>query len=310
MKTTATFMNDPAVFIENEHLSAVILPKRGGKTASLQYKKTGMELLYQNRNDHFKEAEFGSDFSRFEACGFDDAFPGINAEEFTYKGQTFQYPDHGEIWSASMERLDDSASDEVILFYQSSHFHYSYTKRFRLDGSSLVCSYRIINDGESDLPAFWTMHCLVNITPQMRFVFPEQVKTVRNVLKGEWLSVPDGFYSFPTAWDQGKKRCLDALPQAGIAKYYVEGRCPEGEVGYDYPETGTKLRLHYDRKKLPYLGLWITNGGYRGEKNAALEPSSGFYDGLNICRRVTGSIPVLRPGEKFCFDISLNVGDL
>ena len=209
-----------------------------------------------------------------------------------------------------MKAKDTSPEDEVSLFYHSDHFNYSYTKTFRLNSNVLVSSYQIINDSDNDLPAFWTMHCLVNLTPKMRFIFPASVKTVRNVHAGEWLSVQDGLYTFPAAIDQGKERRLDGVPPAGMTKYYVEGVCPEGEVGYDYPETGTKLRLHYDRKKLPYLGLWITNGGYRGEKNAALEPSSGFYDGLNNCQRVNGEVPLLRPKEGYCFEISINVDSL
>ena len=92
-----------------------------------------------------------------------------------------------------------------------------------------------------------------------------------------------------------------------MVKYYVVGRLEKDGCGYDYPETGTSVRFLYDVEKLPYLGCWITAGGYRGDKNCALEPSTGYYDSVGRARQINGSCPEIKPGESFCFTIMLEV---
>jgi len=54
-------------------------------------------------------------------------------------------------------------------------------------------------------------------------------------------------------------------------------------------------RLEWDPRELPYLGHWATNGGYLGERNAAWEPSDGYYDSVETAR-ANGALPVLGPG--------------
>lgn len=64
--------------------------------------------------------------------------------------------------------------------------------------------------------------------------------------------------------------------------------------------------LHYDVKKLPYLGVWVTAGGFEGDYNCALEPSDGFYDSVRKAGE-NGRLPVLASGAAadFGFAVSL-----
>lgn len=52
-------------------------------------------------------------------------------------------------------------------------------------------------------------------------------------------------------------------------------------VGLDYTDEKIKYTINYDPQINPYLGVWITKGGFKGEYNCALEPSNGFYDDLS-----------------------------
>ncbi len=36
------------------------------------------------------------------------------------------------------------------------------------------------------------------------------------------------------------------------------------------------------QKKIPYLGVWLTKGRFKGEYNCAAEPSNGLYDFLEL----------------------------
>ncbi len=51
--------------------------------------------------------------------------------------------------------------------------------------------------------------------------------------------------------------------------------------------------IQYDPLVHPYLGVWITKGGFKGEYNCALEPSNGFYDSLALAYE-NKKIPLLK----------------
>lgn len=300
------YMGEKAFLLENDFLRAVILPERGGKAASLFGKETGMEILYQNRKGKFDRAEFGSDFGQFEACGYDDAFPGVDEEQVEVGGKLVHYPDHGEIWSAPFKA--ETEGERLHLFYHSFRMHYDYTKEFWLEGKQLCCGYEITNGGDTAFPCIWTIHCLVNSTPGMRIVFPEGTRQVENVFSCKHLGKAGTVYDYPRACINGREYWFDRLPEDDMVKYYVTEPVEADGCGYDYPETGTRVRIYYDRKILPYLGCWITAGGYRGEKNCALEPCSGYYDSIRTAKAKGKGGLELGPGEtkRFCIRIAVD----
>jgi hypothetical protein len=68
-------------------------------------------------------------------------------------------------------------------------------------------------------------------------------------------------------------------PINGLAyKFYYTDPIPRGEVSYHYPSTGRTLRLDYDGDKIPWLGVWINNGSFKGMYNVALEIAIAPYD--------------------------------
>ena len=302
------FMNEQGMLLENEYLQAVILPNRGGKAASLFCKETKMEILFQNPKGKYEEASLGSDFSKFEACGFDEAFPNVDAEVLEWNGRRLNYPDHGEIWSSAF--IAEASEGQIKLTYFSKEFQYRYEKTFSLDGKRLNCSYKIVNTGRTELPCIWTMHCLVNTTPKMQLIFPPDTERVQNVFDCALLDKAETIYAFPEDRINGKSYRFDRMPGRDMVKYYVAGAVQKGYCGYDYPETNTSVRILYDEKKLPYLGCWITEGGYRGDKNCALEPCTGYYDSIGTAKRLMGSVPVLRPGKPFEFSVAIEAGCL
>lgn len=338
MIKTGQFMGERGIFLENEWLSAVILPGKGGKVVSLFGKETGKEILFQNKKGRFGQAQFGSSFGDFEACGFDDAFPNVDAEtvkvpetvektervvipdigevsEQKLRRKTAKpgitelaYPDHGEIWSASF--ISEITRQGVSLRYHSARFQYDYRKHFSLHKNRLHCEYEIINQGDRELPCIWTMHCLVSIEKGMRLVFPKGVTQIQNVFACKTLGKAEQIYAFPEDLIQGRTYQFDRIPKSGMVKYYAAGTVKEGTCGYDYPKSGTSVRYFYDRAKLPYLGCWITAGGYRGDWNCALEPCTGYYDSVGKAKRLTGERPVLKKGEKMEFGIEVEVAKM
>ena len=66
--------------------------------------------------------------------------------------------------------------------------------------------------------------------------------------------------------------------------------------------------LEYDAEKLPYLGVWITAGGFQGDYNCALEPTNGFYDSISKAAG-NGKLPVLGAGESMEFDLHISFAE-
>jgi galactose mutarotase-like enzyme len=288
--------------LENETLRACFLPAHGGKTTSLFYRPAAFELLFPNPRPCWRKAALGADFSQYEACGFDDAFPGVDAETVQLAGRAVPYPDHGEIWSTPMCALRQG--DALVFSCDSALLDYHYEKSVRLEGASILYRYRITHTGQQPFPAIWTCHCLVNSEADMRIVLPEGTRFVRNVFDGGWLGPAGTRLPYPAAAGPRGPLMLDRMPADGQFKYYVDGPVAEGVCGYDYPRSGVGVRMEYDPSLLPYLGFWATAGGYRGDRNCALEPSTGFYDNVSEATR-RGRCPVLRPGETLDFSLRL-----
>lgn len=293
--------------LENEALRVEILPHHGGKIKSIFYKKAGFELLYQT-DAAYRPARLGDDFSHYETCGLDDAFPSINAQTVTVKGQPVEYPDHGEIWSAPMTHRQDG--DAIILSVHSGILPYSYQKRLSLVGEELLCEYRIENTGAFSFPYIWAFHGLFNYKSDMRIVLPPDTKELENVLAARDFGPVGQRYAFPLdtlydgqAWDF---RTVCSPLKEGMAKYYVAHAVSDGVCGYDYPADGVRVRVSFDPKKLPYVGFWITTGGFKGEANCALEPATGYYDSIDIAQK-NEACSTLSPGEVFTFSLSVAV---
>lgn len=239
------------------------------------------------------------------AYGMDDAFPNIDEEIFTWKGRKMHYPDHGEIWRTDC-RIYGCGREWVELTAVSPVFSYHYVKRMSLEGNSLHIHYRIENRGAEELPAIWTWHGLTRYEENMEILLPEGAEQFRNVLdspalgkEGTIYPVKNGHYDFTK---------VPGAESRSMVKYYVESRISEGYCGFYYPVADISYILQYDGSKLPYLGVWITAGGFQGDYNCALEPTNGFYDSIGRAAE-NRRLPVLAAGEILEFELSVTLAE-
>lgn len=305
------FLDAKALFLESDGLLAVILPDHGGKMASLHHRKTGFELFFQNPRLQYGRPSIGAQFSEYDASGFDDAFPSINAGQVMVDGQPILYPDHGEIWSAQFSW--EPSGNGVALSYQSAMLPYHYRKSIALEGEYARFRYQICNTGAVAFPCLWAMHALIRCEPDMQLVFPAGTSRVLNVYDSPTLGTEGTTHTFPrTVTTVGDTYWLDRVAprSAGTCeKYYVDGKVMQGLCGVDYPGQGVRFRMEYDAGKLPFLGFWVTEGGFRGDYNCALEPTNGFYDSI-FKAAVHNKLPIMAAGDILGFEISLHLAEL
>lgn len=295
--------------IQNKWLSVTCLPERGGKLISIFDKKRDFELLFQNPHEIYEKVDWNTPFEKSDASGFDDAYPSIDPETIRYRNRTYYYPDHGEIWYSPM--LASINGESIRLTLLGRLFDYSYEKTVSLEDNSLRLDYRITNTGAQPFPAFWTMHCLVNMEDDMEIFLPKGIRKVVNTLNG--MKTPLGkmgnVFEYPVDGQLNLNRVINSYDSGSCSKFYCLGEINEGKCGYIYPKHSLQVTIGYDSAKLPYLGFWKTVGGFRGDYNCALEPSSGFYDSISIAKK-NNCCPVLPPGSPVEFSITITFDSL
>lgn len=288
---------------ENDILRVVVIPDLGGKTASIYNKIEGFELLFQNKDSSYKCPEINSNFAEYDASGFDDAFPNIHAEKLFYDGKTINYPDHGEVWGTPMN-TQSLTDNSLSLTCKGTALPYKYIKEITLNGSHVCYKYNIRNIGKYSYPCFWTLHCLVNCEDDMEIIFPSEVKRIINVQNSLNLGKTGDYHSYPIAENGYKLNRVRPQMENISEKYYVADKIQVGECGIIYPSRNVIYKLKYNAKDLPYLGFWVTSGGFRGDYNCAIEPSNGFYDSISIAKN-NNALPFLKPGEEMNFKINI-----
>lgn len=293
---------DMEMLIENDRLKIECNPELGGKITSFFHKEKCFELAAQAGKPPEKLPPIGEAFAPY-AFGMDDAFPNIDAEQVRWKEWNYTYPDHGEIWCAAFEVIAQ-AKDSLSLHWKSPKLGYCYEKRLCLKENALHIRYHIINEGPGELPCFWTWHGLMRYEEDMEVILPQGITHCRNVLSGDILGESGRIYPL-----ENKVYDFSKVPNArsgSMVKFYAEEVVKYGRCGLHYPSQSVTCIMEYDAKILPYFGFWVTAGGFQGDYNCALEPSSGFYDSISTARK-NGKLPVLAVGESMEFEIKITV---
>lgn len=294
------------IVLDNDVLRISICPAFGGKITSFYLKTRDFELAAQcSKEQHDMNDGVRKKIDSFApyAYGMDDAFPNINSENVDWNQKQFFYPDHGEIWKASFEVMHQSVN-RVDLSWRSSLFCYLFQKSLWLEGSTLYIRYHIKYEGEDDFPCIWTWHGLITYEQDMELLLPEDLTHFRNVLDGGFLGKEGKVY--PRRNDVFD---FHRMPDPGVCnqvKYYGEESTHIGHCGVYYPSRDIIYCLDYDAAKLPYLGVWVTAGGFQGDYNCALEPANGYYDSIGKANK-NNKLPILKYGESLDFTIGLTL---
>lgn len=302
------FKKEKAISLENKKIKVVVIPKIGAKIASFYNKEKSFELLFQNKEDKYKNASFGDNFADYDCSGFDDCFPNIDPSKLKYDDRTITYPDHGEIWSADFDY--QITANKLILNYYSQKLDYSYQKEIYLKENKVEINYQIENKSNQDLPAIWAMHCLINYSKDMELNFPPGVKNVENVQASKYLGKKGEIHSFPTTTDKFNNTYrLDRVnnkDEIGTEKYYVKNKLKVGEASVFYPQKKIEFTIKFSKNKLPYLGFWLTEGGFKNDYNCAFEPTDGYYDLVNQALK-NDKINIIEAKKDYHFSLELEL---
>lgn len=265
------------MILENERIRATFLPQRGGKLASLITKRYELELLSQPPEGVYPPLWLGMPFEQGDASGMDDVFPSM--------GDLPNIPDHGVVWTTPM---GESMEEDTLVFTTSTP-QWRYEKRVTLVGDTLRLAWHIQNTSTEDYSFVWVSHGLWALTPDTQFFCADMDKPAADVItQGEPV-----------------ERLSATLPLADtLRKHYLVSPVSEGLCGFT--RDGLRVTLRFDPITLPYLGLWVTNGGWRGDHNFAWEPSTSYFDTLKRATQ-SGTQCTLAPWASYSFWLSITI---
>lgn len=287
MISTGSYKTEDAVFIENETLKTTILPGWGSKLVSLIYKPLEYELLWQNPGVSYRKTNYGDPYERGEASGFDEMFPTISRcfyESGPWIG--IEMPDHGEVWSVPWTyEIDD---DTLLFRVRGVRFPYLLEKRVHLEQKSIVLEYRAENLSSMTIDCIWAAHPLFNAVPGMKLAVPEGMNKIVNSVPSKRLGPYGWMYGFPKAkLSNGTIFDLSKVPQKNSSdyqKYWFVGRVPKGWCTLYNPERELNIGLVWPEDTVPYLGIWVNEGGWEDQYNIAPEPATGAMDRVDSAR--------------------------
>jgi galactose mutarotase-like enzyme len=275
--------------LENEIIRLQMLPDVGSKITSLLYKPGNHEFLFQPPNPAkaYSVPGYGSLFKDFDNSGFDECLPTVGACRYPAKASDICLPDHGEVWSVPWEW--QALGNNLELRCRGTQVPFAFQKNISLEGNRLTISYKLENLSDDEMPYLWSSHPLFIVRPGDRIMIPAEVTEVfiDQSHTGRWGRFGDRCHWPVTTDKSGKTSYLNVLqpPSENTAEKYFTPRLSEGWCALYSPSAGHSIAFHFDPAAVPFIGMWINQGGWPVNSAAkhytvALEPCSGAPDSL------------------------------
>jgi hypothetical protein len=341
-----TYKDVEAVLLENDLLRVVVVPECGSKIASMFFKPLGLELLWQNPAPSFRRSAYADDFELGDISAFDEMFPTISRcyyERYPWAGT--EVPDHGEVWSIPWDVGGEIAgetdsgsagsgspgsgssgsgspgsggkkagvplkSGAIDLSVRGIQFPYKLMKRVSVDDGRLRVDYTASNLSGFELDFIWAAHPLFNTAEGMELIVPPGMDRVINAVPGPRLGGYGRVLEFPISWrEDGTELNLGEVPPkngTGYQKYWFHRRATEGWCMLHDREKSLTVGLAWPVEKVPYLGIWLNEGGWEGQYNIAPEPATGAMDRIDFSR-MWGMNSVLRGRQTLSWHLCVSV---
>jgi galactose mutarotase-like enzyme len=313
--TQSEWLGQPAYSIETTGLRLITVPGMGAKIVSIFDKQVGREWLLPPVNRPFVPVDYGVVFTDQDMSGWDEMFPTINACAYpdgSYAGALL--PDHGEVWPLAwgVEAADSSA---LRLSVNGVALPYRFTRTIRpLNAHTMRLDFEVVNTGTEEFDGFWTGHPQFKIDTDTRIVFPSEVKSVIMVQETPDWAADGTEYAWPVAVNRhGQSVALDRAQPPDQHKYHKFYLPPDQHIDWvvlRQESHGHWLRLSWNPEQVPYLGVWVDEGGINSVSTIALEPSTGYYDDLSVAwknQRVMHLMPQIL--LRWHLDVACGTGD-
>ena len=298
--------------LENNFLSLIFLPGYACKMASLIKKDTGREFLFQSKQDTLTPPPYGAAFSQYDSSGFDEVLPSIDAAPYPHGPyQGTPVPDHGEVWALPWRYTLHPGQDGLTAWVKSHKLPYQFLRDLTLRGPEIHMHYTLENFSDDPFSFIWTPHCLLTCSEQTRLVLPDNLTEIITVEHSTKTLGPWGTrHPYPCTHSiDGKPVDMShtqPVTDNSCEKFYFTQKNTQGWCAITHQDNGDTLTYRYDADKVPYLAVWKTQGGYRGDYNLALEPCTGEWDDIYVAHKIRRAA-VCAPHGKYEWNFKMIV---
>lgn len=300
--------------LNTDRFSITVAPQLGGKIVSLVNRKTKREFLSRTKIS-YRHRTYGGPFGDYERDGADECFPSVGSSfvpVFPWEG--IKVPDHGEVWTLPWEY--QIKGDRLNMWTQGIRFPYTFERRIsfetlaRQDKPYIRLSYRVKNNSSFDFPFVYAFHPLFRVETRTKILIPPGTDLVTSSSTDDRLGPPMTKHSWPDVTDftldKAYNRSSIRSSRTKEAEKLFTTRLQQGRCALLYP-NGEFIGFLFPAKKLPFLGLWVNEGGWNNLHHVGLEPSTSQVDRLDVAEglKTCGVVP---GGGTFEWDISLIMG--
>jgi hypothetical protein len=267
------------VEIENDAMAIEVWPQFGGKVTSVVDKADGFELLFSYPVELPEGPCYDVGYTEHWHAGWDECFPAVAPSKYSghpYDG--ISVPDHGELWGLPTTAVP--TRDGITCVWNGLRFGYRLTRKLYLDGPTLVANYTLVNIAPFEFRFVWSMHALLSMIAPMHLESPgSKVFRLSHDEKGTDIQMP---FDWPMASPGEDLSHPDTLPPRRGWKSFSADPI-ESKFIVHYPTRGRSVQIEYaSEDELPaYWGLWVSTGGWGGNRHLAVEPTTGRFDQID-----------------------------
>ncbi len=292
-----------ALEVDSGELRAQFLPDNGSRLISL-IDAQGREWMASESGAHYKPIREETSYVEGDVCGMDDMFPTIDPEIAPVGGgvrQGVEYNDHGEVCRHGFAwKIEDG---KAVMSFTSSRLAYKYDKIcYAGENGEIVIDYHIENLSDDPFPFLWAGHCMLAAEEGGEVVLPYAPGAACEICFDE-----DGEYGVRGTQLTVTPEMLVSrkfTPEGNAYKFYYLDPTPKGEIAYR--AGGRKLVMTYDKEKIPYVGVWMNNGKFKGFPCATPEPCTVAFDKVSEGEK-RGMQSVIAPHGSFDFSLKFSV---
>jgi hypothetical protein len=235
-------------------------------------KSSGQEWLWTNPWLPLRQPVYGESYvGSLDFGGWDEIFPSVDPCRIPTPGGEALVPDHGDLVQMPW-RVVSSGAGHVEMEVEGRSLPFLFRRRLELDRAQIRLRYTLKNLADFAFPWLWCAHPLVPLDTDLSLDAGAPFQVL--------------YASGAAAGLQGRKVAWNELParsERWAAKLFSEKgavSCVRVSKG-----NGASLALEWNSSDIPYLGLWVNNGGWSGcgsepYFNLGIEPATLPIDNL------------------------------
>jgi galactose mutarotase-like enzyme len=276
-------------------IEVVVAPALGGRIVRLRDRTAAAEWMWSNPHLSPCVPSFDQSYvETLDAGGWDEILPTVEPCRIMTPAGEKMLPDHGdlvrlpcEVVAAGPDKLETETTGRSLPFV--------FRRRMRVTGRQVQLDYLLRNEGTYAFPWMWCSHPLIPFDTTVVV----ETDAVFRVAYASGAAAPllgkaIGWTDLPPRSERWAAKLFSS--REALNRILVRRT------------SGTALEFHWNPATIPFVGVWVNNGGWSGSgsppyHNLGIEPATLPIDKL----AEAFDAPSLAPGESHRWSLSVTL---